>query len=178
MAGEHRQAQARRVIAGLDDSGKSAIVADESTPVRLETPGMTICDIWQVGDLPVNVLDGDATSGQVLLDPAKTGFVYRVTTKAPDSEWDVAGEYRKLLESMGNADALSEDNGSGIAGLHQSDTVDIVTILSGELVAVTETGETLLKAGDSFVHRGTRHSWSNRTDKPAVLVCVQMGAVR
>jgi hypothetical protein len=138
---------------------------------------MTICDIWQVADLPVNVTDHDATTGQVLLDPAKTGFVYRITTKAPDSEWDVAGEYRALLESMGSADAL-QDDGSGIAGLHQSDTVDIVTVISGELVAVTETGDITLQAGDSFVQRGTKHSWSNRSDKPVTLVCVQMGAVR
>lgn len=176
MAGVHRQAQARRVITGLDDSGRSAVVADEPTPVRLETAGMTICDIWQVESLPVKVLGRDATTGQVLLSPAKTGFVYRVTTKAPDSEWDVAGEYRALLESMGDADALT-DGGTGLPGLHQSDTIDIVTIISGELVAVSETGEKVLKAGDSIVTRGTKHSWSNRTDKPVVLVCLQMGAL-
>jgi uncharacterized cupin superfamily protein len=27
-------------------------------------------------------------------------------------------------------------------------------------------GETLLKAGDCLVQRGTNHAWSNRTDKP------------
>lgn len=161
----------------MDESGKSTFVADEPTPVRLETAGMTICDVWQVGNLPAKVVDGDATTGQVLLNPEKTGFVYRVTTKAPDSEWDVAGEYKALLESMGDAGALADD-GTGIAGLHESDTVDIVTIISGELVAVNETGETVLKAGDSIVSRGTQHSWSNRTDKPVVLVCVQMGATR
>jgi quercetin dioxygenase-like cupin family protein len=34
----------------------------------------------------------------------------------------------------------------------------------------------VLKPGDSFVTRGVKHSWSNRTDKPVVLVCLQSGA--
>jgi mannose-6-phosphate isomerase-like protein (cupin superfamily) len=177
VAGEHTTAQARRVVSGLDQSGKSTVVADESTPVRLQAPGMTICDIWQVGKLPVNVIDDDATTGHVLLNPPSTGWVYRVTTKAPDSEWDVAGEYGAMLEAMGSGDAL-QDDGSGLAGLHQSETVDIVTVVSGELVAVLETQEVTLRPGDSFVTRGVKHSWSNRTDKPVVLVCLQAGAIR
>jgi quercetin dioxygenase-like cupin family protein len=56
--------------------------------------------------------------------------------------------------------------------------VDVVTVVSGELVAVLETGEVTLKQGDSFVTRGVKHSWSNRTDKPVVLVCLQSGATR
>ena len=48
MAGEHRKAQARVVVTGIDEKGKSTIVSDGPTPVRLETPGMTICDLWEV----------------------------------------------------------------------------------------------------------------------------------
>jgi mannose-6-phosphate isomerase-like protein (cupin superfamily) len=178
VAGEHKTAYARRVVSGVDSSGKSAVIRDEPTPVRLQAPGMTISDIWQVGSLPVKMLDDDATTGQVLLNPPSTGWVYRVTTKAPDSEWDVAGEYGAMLASMGDADALKDDGDSGLAGLHQSESVDIVTIVSGELVAVLETGEVTLRPGDSFVTRGIKHSWSNRTDKPVVLVCLQSGASR
>jgi hypothetical protein len=69
------------VISGVDESGKSTVIADENTPVRLQTPGMTICDIWQVAKLPSGMQDDDATTGQVLLNPAETGWVYRVTTK-------------------------------------------------------------------------------------------------
>jgi hypothetical protein len=178
MAGEHLQVQARRVVTGLDDSGKSTIVSDDLTPVRVATPGFTVCDIWRIEKLPVNVLDEDATTGQVLLDPPPAGFVYRVTTFPPDSEWDAAAEYGASLAAMGGADAERADSGSGIAGLHQTDTIDIVTIMSGELYAVTETGETLLKPGDSLVQRGTVHTWSNRGDKPCTKVALQIGATR
>lgn len=176
MAGEHRKAQARVVVTGVDENGKSTIVSDGPTPVRMETPGMTICDLWEVESLPSKVSDGNASNGSVRLDPAKTGFVTRVTTFAPDSEWDQAAEYKKLLADMGNADALAED--SGIAGLHASETVDIVTIISGEVYCVLETGETLLRQGDSIVQRGTQHAWRNRSDQPCTLFNIMWGAVR
>jgi quercetin dioxygenase-like cupin family protein len=89
----------------------------------------------------------------------------------------MAAQYEKLLADMGNADALNHDDG-GIAGLHQTDTVDIVTIISGEVYAVLETGETLLRQGDSIVTRGTKHGWSNRSDKPCTLFNIMWGAVR
>jgi uncharacterized cupin superfamily protein len=78
---------------------------------------------------------------------------------------------------MGGAGALTDSEGDG-AGLHQTDTVDIVTILSGELYAVTETGETLLKPGDSLVQRGTVHTWSNRGNVPCTKVALQIGGSR
>jgi hypothetical protein len=179
MPGEHLQVQARRVVTGLDDSGRSTFVADMPTPVRVATPGFTVCDIWRVEGLPATVLDEDGTTGEVLLDPPRAGFVYRITTFPPDSEWDAAAEYRASLEAMSGAEAVDRAaSESDIAGLHQTDSVDIVTIISGELYAITETGETLLKPGDSLVQRGTVHTWSNRGDKPCMKVAVQMGGKR
>jgi uncharacterized cupin superfamily protein len=60
--------------------------------------------------------------------------------------------------------------------MHFTETVDIMTVLSGELWAITETGETLLRAGDTLVQRGTAHAWSNRTSEPATIVSVMIAA--
>jgi uncharacterized cupin superfamily protein len=49
--------------------------------------------------------------------------------------------------------------------MHITDTVDYAIILFGEMYAVMEEGETLMKAGDVLVQRGTNHAWSNRSDK-------------
>jgi mannose-6-phosphate isomerase-like protein (cupin superfamily) len=178
MAGEHLEVQARRVVTGIDEAGRSTIVSDELTPIRVATPGFTVCDIWRIEKLPVDVLSADGTTGQVLLDPPAAGFIYRITTFPPDSEWDAATEYQASLAAMDGAGAQRDDLASDIPGLHQTDTVDIVTILSGELYAVTETGETLLKPGDSLVQRGTVHTWSNRGDVPCTKVALQIGGVR
>ena len=49
-------------------------------------------------------------------------------------------------------------------GMHITDsTVDYAIILFGEMYAVMEEGETLMRAGDVLVQRGTNHAWSNRS---------------
>ncbi|MEU4418837.1 cupin domain-containing protein [Nocardia salmonicida] len=53
-----------------------------------------------------------------------------------------------------------------------------MTILSGELVAILETGETTMKPGDTLVQRGTNHAWRNRGNVPATIVAIQIAATR
>ena len=54
----------------------------------------------------------------------------------------------------------------------------MVTVISGELCAVTKTGETLLRAGDTWVTRGVKHIWSNRSNGPVPVVATMMAATR
>lgn len=168
-----RDITARRVIAGVDDRGKSAVVADGVTPNRVVTDAFTINQIWQTDSLPPHVVAGDSSAGEVSIAPPPAGFVYLVTSFHPDSEWDTAA-YAESLTASGGA-AHFEDE---IPGLHQTDTVDIITVVTGELHAVLETGEVLLRPGDSFVQQGTRHAWSVRGDEPATVVALMMTARR
>ena len=62
--------------------------------------------------------------------------------------------------------------------MHFTESVDVVTVISGELHVVTESGETVLRAGDSVVHRGTPHAWSDRTDQTTTVVAIMMAATR
>jgi mannose-6-phosphate isomerase-like protein (cupin superfamily) len=163
-------------VAGVSYSGRSTVVSDADTVARVATDAFTINQIWQVDALPPRIDAEDGSGGAVSISPPAGGFIYLVTTFPPDSDWDVGAGYKDALAASGGADAHVED--AGIAGLHQTDTVDIVTVLSGEIHAVLEDGEVLLKPGDSFVQRGTKHGWSNRTDKPCTIVAVMMGATR
>lgn len=178
MAGEHLKVHSRRVLTGLDEAGRSTIVSDAPTPIRVATPGFTVCDIWRIESLPLQLPASDATTGEVLLDPPVAGLVYRVTTFPPDSEWDARAEWASSLGEMAGDRSLVGDEDDGPIGMHQTDTVDIVTILSGELVAITETAETVLRPGDSLVQNGTVHTWANRGAVPCMKVAVQIGAKR
>src|SRR5262249_61126383 len=62
------------------------------------------------------------------------------------------------------------------AGFHKTASVDYAIVLSGEIVAMMDEGEVLLKAGDVLIQRGTNHAWSNRTDEPAYLAFVLIDA--
>lgn len=56
--------------------------------------------------------------------------------------------------------------------VHATDTIDYVVVVSGEVVFATETGETVLKAGDVVVDRGIVHAWRNDSKMPARIVSV------
>jgi mannose-6-phosphate isomerase-like protein (cupin superfamily) len=61
--------------------------------------------------------------------------------------------------------------------IHTTDTVDYVTILSGELWLVLDNeAEVHLGPGDCVVQNGTQHAWHNRTPAPCVCVGVMVGA--
>jgi mannose-6-phosphate isomerase-like protein (cupin superfamily) len=67
----------------------------------------------------------------------------------------------------------------GVPGLHVTETVDVVTVVSGELYAVLETTtETLLRPGGTFIQRGTKHARNNRGTEPVTVVAARMAANR
>jgi quercetin dioxygenase-like cupin family protein len=61
-------------------------------------------------------------------------------------------------------------------GFHKTSSVDYAIVLAGEIHALMDEGEVLLKQGDVLVQRGTNHAWSNRSDAPAYLAFVLIDA--
>jgi naringenin degradation protein FdeH len=61
-------------------------------------------------------------------------------------------------------------------GMHKTATVDYAIVLSGEIYAVMDEGETLLRAGDTLVQRGTNHAWSNRNETPCLVAFILVSA--
>ncbi|MCD2114856.1 cupin domain-containing protein [Rhodococcus rhodochrous] len=174
MAGEHLHAQARRIITGVDADGKSCFVSDENTPVRLAGPGNTKCDIWRATSIPVAYDDGAGLDEGVITEPPKGGIVFRQTTFAPDTEWDKSLGYSDSKGQLRGT--VSAEEADGVPGFHFTESVDIVTILSGEIVAVMETEEKVLRAGDTLIMRGVKHAWCNRTDRPVTLQALMISA--
>ena len=60
--------------------------------------------------------------------------------------------------------------------MHKTATVDYIIVIKGEIWAIMDKGETLLKPGDVLVQRGTNHSWSVRGDEPCVIAAVLVSA--
>ncbi|RMI28804.1 cupin domain-containing protein [Nocardia stercoris] len=173
MSGEHLNKTARRVIAGVDSDGRSTIVADEVSATRVALPAFTVNDVWRMDSLPGRYADDDTLSADVELDPPAKGLVVRLATFPPDSEIDSA-VYTESIGNLHGEDANADSD--GIVGLHATETIDIATILDGEIYAIYETGETLLRPGDTVINRGIKHAWSNRTDKPVTMVAVMLPA--
>ncbi len=60
--------------------------------------------------------------------------------------------------------------------MHKSTTIDYIIVIKGEMYAVMDEGEVLLKPGDVLVQRGTNHSWSNRSDAPCLIAAILIDA--
>jgi hypothetical protein len=62
--------------------------------------------------------------------------------------------------------------------MHASSTVDLMTVISGELWAhqLDADEPVRLKAGDTFIQRGSMHAWENRGDEPCVFSVVLVSA--
>ena len=73
---------------------------------------------------------------------------------------------------MGHA----KDGSTADPMMHTTATVDYLIVLKGEIYAIMENGETLLKPGDIMIQRGTNHSWSVRGKEPCILAAILINA--
>jgi uncharacterized cupin superfamily protein len=62
--------------------------------------------------------------------------------------------------------------------MHRTETVDYAIMLEGEIVAMLDDSETVLRAGDILIQRGTNHAWANRSSKPARICFVLIDGKR
>ncbi|RZL84015.1 MAG: cupin domain-containing protein [Rhodococcus sp. (in: high G+C Gram-positive bacteria)] len=164
----------RCVVTGIED-GRSTIISDGPGATRFVTPIFGAVDLWQVDALPA-VVGSESTLGEtIVLDPPAGGLVVRMLQFPPDAEWQGTDAFADAMGEVGAGDTHVD---SDVPGMHVTDTVDVLTVVEGEIYVVLEETETLLRVGDSVVQRGTKHAWSNRSDRPAVLVATMMSTTR
>lgn len=167
MAASHLDTTARRVVSGVNLEGKSVVMVDETTRTRVALPAFTSNDVWRSDTIPTS-FDDDDLRDELEFAPAESGIIVRLVTFPPDGEVD-RESYAATIEEFHGAGFNTEE--SDVVGMHAMDTVDVDTVLNGELWCLYDSGErVLLKAGDTVINRGTTHAWSNRTDTPVTVV--------
>ncbi|WP_367325053.1 cupin domain-containing protein [Streptomyces sp. HUAS ZL42] len=173
----------RRVVTGHDQNGKSVVVSDGPVPRSREftsLPGRVSRLPWATdpGE-PVSRTGEDPTPKVASLLPAPGGTRFIVLTFQPDSAFadpafdPVAFDQESRADSPGLVELFEPD------GMHTTPTVDYGIVLQGEIVLELDDGHcTPLSAGDIVVQNGTRHGWRNRSDRPATVAFVLIGAER
>ena len=168
----------RRIVTGHDARGRSVIASDGPSPHVLTLPGrpdFALTDLWVSGGAPAsNAGSADAAERRITLEPPTNGTIFRVVEFPPDA---AAGGFDRqaAFRAMGAGHAMDPD-ASRHPGMHRTDTVDYAIVLSGEIWALMDEGETLLRAGDVLVQRGTNHAWSNRSDAPCLVAFILIAA--
>jgi len=168
----------RRVLTGHDAQGRSTFIADGPAPNVKEMsamPGLALTDLWETKGAPAsNAGESDAASRPVHLEPPKNGTILRIVEFPPDSAWRNRTDGKDGFKSIGAGHV--QDRKSADPMMHRTSTVDYIIVLKGEIYAILDTGEKLLRAGDILVQRGTNHSWSVRTSEPCIVAAVLVSA--
>jgi hypothetical protein len=169
--------QVRRVLTGHDADGSSTIIADGFAANMKEMPagsGLAVTELWETSVPADNAGKSDAGNRKVRLEPPKQGTLFRIVEFPPDSQWQNRADARDWAKALDATHA--PDRSSADPMMHKTSTVDYIVVLRGEIYAILDKGETLLKPGDVFIQRGTNHSWSVRGSEPCIVAVVLVDA--
>ena len=174
----------RRIVTGHNTSGKSTIHDQFATPktaVFRHVRGFGVTTVWATPAAPriANPVEDPVPSLSSLL-PEVGGTILLKVTFPPDTvmaevtDWAAAG-----AEQAANLPGLAEKFEPDSPGMHTTDSVDYGIMLDGELWLEVDGDEARqVRPGDIVIQNGTRHAWRNRSESPATIVFVLIGAKR
>lgn len=170
----------RRIVTGIDSEGRSCVIEDSASPhVRTieSRPGFQAVNLWATTRAPAAVTAGDGLDAVSGVAPPLAGTVFRIIDIPPESS-DPEETRRRIQATFGNVfpDAHRAEQKAEHPGMHKTDSIDYALILEGEVYAVFENGEAIMRPGDVLIQRGTRHSWANRSDSICRLAFVLVSA--
>ncbi|KAB2367177.1 cupin domain-containing protein [Actinomadura montaniterrae] len=175
-------AKVRRVVTGHDSAGRARVVDDRAVePITSDLmPGCAAYRLWGRDERPVFPDDGAPRPAEAYYPP-RDGTRFMINTIAPGEPvpppgLDEAAALAALERLMPGAMAAMEP---GPPGMHVTDSLDYVLVVSGEVTLELDDGEqTVLRAGDTVIQNGTRHTWRNHGTEPCTIVGVAIGAER
>lgn len=170
-----RPRSVRRIVTGENEHGKSVFVSDGPAPNHTTDPATPLAQVlWATGEAAASGAD-PAPAGHAFGFHSKDGSLLRVVDFPPDENYDVS-HLARFLDEHGVRDKGEARH----FWFHKTQSLDYAIVLEGEIYALMDEGETLMRSGDILIQRATNHSWSNRSGKPCrmafVLLDLEPGA--
>jgi hypothetical protein len=166
----------RRIVTGVNAAGRSCIVSDTRFPTGNVAPGDAVrVGLWTTDSAPASNEDthDPAPDGVIMRTPPdhRGGTVIRITDIPPEKQhaYDPEDLRRRRCKT-------TPDRSAKHPGFHATDTVDYAICLEGEIWAVLDDDETLMRPGDVLIQRGTYHAWSNRSESVARMLFILIDA--
>jgi hypothetical protein len=166
----------RRVVTGVNEAGRSYVLSDRLIPTEATPDGsFRRIGIWLTDTAPASnegkaelIPDGNT---EHVVPQGKGGTAIRIVDIPPEREW-------AALPSLMTSNGVVTDPARSARhpGFHKTATVDYAVCLEGEVWMLLDEGETVLRAGDVIVQRGTYHAWSNRSDRVCRVLIVMVDA--
>ena len=175
MSNENARRPFRRIVTGHDAQGR-AVILEDAPPPRVQRigggHGPLFFEVWNTRETPARIdrASGEPPEEGIQLAPPKNGTQIRVLEVPPEDPSIVKltpEEARAHFAEVGAADAASHGGrGSKHAFMHRTETIDYGIVLEGEITLIVDEGETVARAGDIVIQRGTNHGWANRGKVP------------
>ena len=168
------EASVRRVVTGHDAQGRAVFLEDGpvARAQRIGGPqGPLFFEVWntRATPAPIDRAAGEPPESGIQLAPPKDGTRIRILDIPPedDSIGTLTPEQAKAHFAEVGAAAASSHSGSGSrhAFMHRTETIDYGIVLEGEVTLILDVGETVVRAGDIVIQRGTNHGWANRSGR-------------
>ena len=172
----------RRIVTEDDAGGRSRIAEDApASAIRTvaERPGYRAVNVWRTEETPAEINSPDTTAHHRGILPPANGSILRIIDFPPEPA-DPVERKRRIQATFGGifSDATHDKREGAHPGMHRTRTVDYAIVLEGEIWAVMDEGETLMRAGDVLIQRGTNHAWANRSKRTARIAFVLIDGKR
>lgn len=150
----------RRLVTGHDANGKSVFLEDGPPPQfnAASNERVTYYELWNTEGAPTPIRPVEAREPNdrpLQLPPPRQGTIIRMI--------DV---------HAGNAKGMVKREDGRSSAMHRTSTIDYAIVMSGEIYAVLDDEERLMKTGDILIQRGTDHAWENRSDESCRMLFV------
>jgi len=175
----------RRIITGFNADGRSCFEEDGPAEMRAlgARKGMFSQHVWGTSAIPCPVGEPDQSHRAPGIMPPPGGSILHIIDYPPEpSDPEERARFYENVREHVRAAGVNPEPGQRRfpdgphPGMHVTDTIDYAIVLSGEIYAIMEEGETLMTAGDVLIQRGTSHAWSNRSDAPCRVAFVLVEA--
>ncbi len=170
----------RRVVTGHNKIGEAIFLDDtEIAPLTLTVlKGFATHELWSTGRDRTVPFSGELATVDNYF-PDRDGSVLRIISFPPMAEAELNMSEENLMADMKTAPMLLEHLEPEDPAMHTTDSIDYGIVLQGEIcLELDNSVEKRLKSGDVVIQNGTRHAWRNRSDKPAVMAFILLGADR
>ncbi|MDT0510239.1 cupin domain-containing protein [Novosphingobium sp. MMS21-SN21R] len=91
---------------------------------------------------------------------SRNGSILRIVDFPPDKLYNT-----DKLANFLDANEVRDGDKPRHFWFHKTESLDYAICLEGEIYAMMDEGETVMRPGDILIQRATNHSWSNRSDK-------------
>jgi quercetin dioxygenase-like cupin family protein len=166
----------RRVITGEGANGRSLVIVDGPPSAELGAPELGgLFEIWHdaaSGPLdPKEAHDCGERTPILAPGPGKVKVRWFVIAPAPEGATpeQMKAAARERFAQFGAEHELR--NQDRHPAMHQTETLDIICLISGEVSLVLDDSETRLQPGQIVIQRGTSHAWTAHGG-PALLLAV------